>query len=30
MYKTASNVKVRALDAAEDPVPVLSDWAAGR
>ncbi len=30
LYKTASNVKVRALAAGDDPVQVLSDWASGR
>jgi hypothetical protein len=30
VYRTVSNVKVRALDAAEDAVQVLSEWAGGR
>lgn len=30
VYKTVPNVKVRALDAADDPVQVLAEWAGGR
>ena len=30
LYKSVSNVTVRALDAADNPVQVLASWAAGR